>query len=221
MDSRLIHAKPGEIIPFGVYPQTADGADRTPITWRVLQNSGKELLVLSEYALDCKRYHREFVDTTWRDCDLRTWLNEQFFDAAFTAAEKGNIGITLCTDNGEGSPDTEDRVFLLGIAELRRLAEALDNTVFDKKRRAVGTQFAKASKPDGCRLFVYHGKVSSGYITANGEQQGCSWWWLRSQPRAPARAAFVGIYGSLRGYGRVNRIGYGVRPALNIKLDTN
>ena len=33
-------AKPGEVITFGIYPQTAGGADRTPIKWRVLQNSG-------------------------------------------------------------------------------------------------------------------------------------------------------------------------------------
>ena len=40
------NAKPAEIITFGIYPQTADGADRTPIKWRVLQNSGSELLIL-------------------------------------------------------------------------------------------------------------------------------------------------------------------------------
>jgi hypothetical protein len=44
--------KPGEIITFGIYPQTADGTDRTPIKWRVLQNSGRELFMLSEYILD-------------------------------------------------------------------------------------------------------------------------------------------------------------------------
>jgi hypothetical protein len=38
-------AKPAEIITFGIYPQTADGTDRTPIKWRVLQNSGSELFI--------------------------------------------------------------------------------------------------------------------------------------------------------------------------------
>ncbi len=219
MDSHLANAKPGEIFTFGNYPQAADGADKTPIQWRVLQNSGEELLVLSEYILDCKRYHRDFVDTTWRDCDLRKWLNEEFYGAAFSAAEKELIGTTLCTDNGEGSPDTEDRVFLLGMAELRQLAEALTTDVFDKKRRAVGTEFAKVKKTDGCHLFVYHGKVSDAYVIENGERLGCSWWLLRNQPKTAARTAFVGVYGSLRGYARVNRIGYGVRPALTLKYE--
>ena len=114
-------AKPGEIITFGMYPQTADGADGTPIRWRVLQNSGSELFLLSEYILDCKRYHREYTEITWRDCDLRQWLNDEFYHAAFNAAEKSFIQTAHCTDNGEGSPDTEDKVFLLSVAEVGSL----------------------------------------------------------------------------------------------------
>ncbi len=91
--------KPGDIILFGSYPQAADGVDRTPIKWRVLQNSGSELLLLSEHVLDCKRYHGAFVDTTWRDCDLRKWLNEEFYGAAFNAAEKRLVKTTRCKDN--------------------------------------------------------------------------------------------------------------------------
>ena len=54
-----MNAKPGEIISFGMYPQ--DGADKTPIKWRVIHNSGKELFVLSEYILDCKRAAADYV----------------------------------------------------------------------------------------------------------------------------------------------------------------
>src|SRR5512135_3379294 len=105
-------AKPGEIITFGTYPQTADGTDSTPIPWLVLENSGSELFVLSKYILDCKRYHREFTATSWRDCDLRQWLNETFYHVAFTDAEKEVVKTTHNIDHGEGSPDTEDKVFL-------------------------------------------------------------------------------------------------------------
>jgi hypothetical protein len=116
-------AKPAEIITFGIYPQAADGTDRTPIKWRVLQNSGSELLILSEYILDCKRYHGEYADITWRYCDLRKWLNDEFYNVAFNAAEKGFVKTTCCTDNGEASPDTEDKVFLLGVAEVKSLTD--------------------------------------------------------------------------------------------------
>ena len=97
---------------------------------------------MSEYILDCKRYHGEYVDMTWRDCDLRKWLNEAFYNTAFNAAEKGVVKTTHCTDNGEGSPDTEDRVFLLGVAEVKRLTDLLGKDL----RRAVGTEFAKVKK---------------------------------------------------------------------------
>lgn len=207
-------AKPGEIITFGTYPQTADGTDRTPIKWRVLQNSGAELLLLSEYILDCKRYHREFVDITWRDCDLRKWLNDEFYNTAFNAAEKGFVKIAFCTDDGEGSPDTEDRVFLLSVAEVKHLT----NTLGKDFRRAVGTEFAKVKKADGCHLYVMDKNVETDYITENGRKYGCSWWWLRTRGSSPSRAFFVGTRASIRSYARVNLARYGVRPALKLDL---
>jgi hypothetical protein len=207
-------AQPGEIIAFGSYPQTADGADRTPIKWRVLHNSGRELFMLSETILDCKRYHGEYVDITWRDCDLRKWLNDAFYNAAFNAAEQGCVKTTRCTDNGEDSPDTEDKVFLLSVAEVKRLTDTLGKDF----RRAVGTEFAKVKKADGCHLYVYDKSVSDDYVTENGKKHGCSWWWLRTQGSSSSRAFFIGTRASIRSYCRVNRVSYGVRPALQLDL---
>lgn len=207
-------AQPGEIITFGIYPQTADGADRTPIKWRVLQNSGRELFILSEYILDCKRYHGEYADITWRDCDLRKWLNDEFYSAAFNAVEKGFVKTACCTDNGEGSPDTEDKVFLLGVAEVKELTDVLGKDM----RRAMGTEFTKVRKADGCHLYVYDKSVEGDYINQNGKKHGCSWWWLRTQGSSSSRAFFIGTRASVRSYCRVNRASYGVRPALKLNL---
>lgn len=211
------NVKPGDMIAFGAYPQTANGTDRTPITWRVLQHSGMEWFVLSEYILDCKRYHAEFVDTTWRDCDVRRWLNDEFFHVAFDANEREFVRTTRCTDNGEGKPDTEDRVFLLSVAEVKTLTDPHGKDAL-ARRRTVGTEFARAKKADGCRLYVYDKSKSADYITENGEKHGCSWWWLRTQPDSSSRACFVGTQGSIRSYGRVNLAYYGVRPALKLDL---
>lgn len=205
-------AMPGEIIPFGTYPHTADGTDKTPIQWRVLQNSARELFLLSEYILDCKRYHNTYTAITWRDCDLRQWLNDVFYQAAFTDAEKALIKTTRCTDNGEGSPDTDDKIFLLSIAEVEPLGKDF--------RRARGTAFAQLKKADGCELYVMDKNVPEDYIHEGGKTYGCSWWWLRNQGRLkdsgndPSRAAFIGTRASIRHYARVNLGGYGVRPAL-------
>ena len=83
------------------------------------------------------------MDISWQDCDLREWLNHEFYNAAFSASEKQLIKTTHCTDNGKGCPDTEDKVFLLSVAEINDVSE------FQGKdwRRAVGTDYAKAKSP--------------------------------------------------------------------------
>jgi len=211
-------AQQGEIVTFGAYPHSADGADKTPIQWRVLQNADDELFLLSEYILDCKRYHNEAVDISWRDCDMRQWLNHELFGTAFTAAEQERIQTTICTDNGEGSPDTEDKVFLLSVAEVEQFTSPHDD---ERRRRTIGTEFAKARKADGCCLYVYDKGVEQDYILENGEMHGCSWWWTRTQSQRQtgnlSRATFIGARSNIKRYGQVDVKFYGVRPA--IKLD--
>lgn len=202
------NAKPGEIITFGTYPQNLDGADLAPIKWMVLQNTGSELFLLSEDILDCKRYHgksanirwQDCVDITWNDCDLRHWLNDEFYTTAFSAAEKELINTTLCRDNGEGTPDTEDKVFLLSVNEIMEASNKLGKNFLI----SVGTEFAKRKKADGCNL--------------NGEEVGCSWWWLRTQGNKPSRGYFIGTGCSIRSYANVSVARDGVRPAIKINL---
>jgi hypothetical protein len=213
-------AKPGDIIMFGTYPQTANGSDKTPIEWQVLHNSGTELFILSKYILDCKRYQSAFVDVNWRDCDLRNWLNNEFYQTAFTGAEKEVIKTIHHTDNGNDSSATEDNVFLLSIAEVNRLTDTLGKDF----RRTRGTEFAKTKRPDGCHLYVMDKNVDVDYITEDGITYGCSWWWLRDQGSLkdkgddPSRAVFIGTRASIRHYARVNLTGYGVRPALKLNV---
>lgn len=212
------NAKPGDIVVLGTYPQTADGADQTPVKWRVLHNSGKELFVLSEYILDCRRYHGEYADISWRGSDLRKWLNDEFYDAAFNDAEKRIIQTSLCADNGEGSPDTEDKVFVLSVSEAKGLTDKLAQAPCSVRRRTIGTEFSKRKTNDGCKLYVYDKKVREDYVIENDEPMGCSWWWLRTQPDLSSRAYFIGPRSSIRSYGRVDLACYGVRPALKLGL---
>ncbi|MFN2139791.1 MAG: DUF6273 domain-containing protein [Candidatus Promineifilaceae bacterium] len=211
---------PGQIITFGRYPQTAGGSDTTPIRWRVLQNSADELFLLSAYILDCRRYHGRYVDITWRDCDLRRWLNDEFYNAVFDGGEKDLIKTTRCTDNGAGSPDTVDQVFLLSVAEIKELTDPNDGTAAAIRRRTIGTEFAKVPKSDGCRLYVYDKGVERDYIIENSQKRGCSWWWTRTQLQIQdgrsSRAAFIGARSNIKSYGRVDLPYYGVRPALKL-----
>ena len=47
---------------------------------------------------------------------------------------------------------------------------------------------------------------------------GCAWWWLRTQGNKPSRAYFIGTGTSIRSYGNVTINGYGIRPAMKIKI---
>lgn len=213
--------EPGERIAFGLYPQSEDGS-KLPIIWRVLEISGNKCFLLSEDILDCKRYHgksadigwRDSPDITWHDCDLRRWLNDEFYHTAFSAAEQEYILTTHRTDNGADSPDTEDKVFLLSVAELERLSELHGKEL----RRAVGTDYAKLKKADGCCLYVYDKSNKENYIVRDGKEAGCSWWWLRTRGNKPSRAYFVGTGCSIRSYANVSLARDGVRPAIILQL---
>ncbi|WP_237566464.1 DUF6273 domain-containing protein [Paenibacillus sp. EZ-K15] len=151
------------------------------------------------------------MDITWHDCDLRKWLNDEFYNTAFNAAEKEVIKTTHCTDNGEDSPDTGDIVFLLSVTEIKELSDIHGKEL----RHAVGTDFAKSKKNDGCSLYVYDKTNKDNYIIRKGEEVGCSWWWLRTQAFA---CFFVGPSCSIRSYANVSLTRDGVRPALKLTL---
>lgn len=215
-------AEDGAFLLFGAYPQSEDGTV-LPIKWRVLQNTGKEMFLLSEYILDCKRYHgankdirwRDCEDITWQDCDLRKWLNEEFYQTAFRSEEKELIKKTQCIDNGNGSPNTEDRVFLLSVNEIKTFSDQRGRDFL----RASGTEFAGIKKSDGCSLYVYDKTNRDNYVMRDGKETGCSWWWLRTQGNKPSRACFIGPNCSIRSYANVSLARDGVRPALKLKND--
>lgn len=213
----------GDIITFGNYPQSADGKENAQIKWIVLENTGSELFLLSKCILDCKRYHGktaditwwDAMDTTWDSCDLRSWLNNEFYKAAFNDNEKKLIKTTICKDNGVGCPDTEDKVFLLSVNEIKDTSDKLGKDFI----RTIGTDFAKNKKADGCNLYVYDKSKKVDYVNIDGKEMGCSWWWLRTQGNKPSRAYFMGTGASIRSYANVSSARDGVRPALKIRLD--
>ena len=209
-----------DVIAFGSFPQSSASDVAEPIAWRVLDCADDAVLLLSDRILECRRYHSELIETTWRDCDLRAWLNGEFFGTAFDDAEHELVLPTTCRDNGDGTPDPVDRVFLLSVHEVRTLTTV--NSDARPPRAATGTAFARLPKGDGCRLYVYDKGVERDYLMVNGARHGCSWWWTRTQLQAEggssARAAFVGARGDVKSYGRVNLAWYGVRPAIRLRL---
>ena len=163
----------------------------------------RKALLISKYCLDAKEYDKneknEFV--TWETSTLRQWLNSCFINEAFTDEEKALICDTYLQnpDNPEygtdGGNDTTDKVFLLSIDETSKYLS--DKIV----RKAEATDYAKDKG-----IFV-------------SEENGKSWWWLRSLGRNNSDAAYVDIGGSVRNYGSYANDGEsGVRPAMWVNI---
>ena len=117
----------GSEIVFGNYEQDGDTDNGTEdIEWIILARAGGNALLLSKYGLDAKPYHAEWVDVTWEQSDIRSWLNSSFMDTAFTGEEQRAI-LNVKIDNSQmegyseydttGGDNTEDQVFLLSYKE--------------------------------------------------------------------------------------------------------
>ena len=162
---------------------------------------GDHALVISKYGLDVKPYNEAEANVTWETCTLRTWLNGEFCNSAFSSEEKERIrqvtvknpdNAIYGTDCGN---DTTDRIFLLSIEEVEQYFAD------DESRKCWATGYAKkngayASEPFG----------------------GTSWWHLRSSGSNLNFAAGVNTNGRVEAYGFSVGHNEMVRPAFWLDL---
>ena len=206
--SGIIPANAGDIITFGTYEQdnnTGNGAE--PIEWLVLDNQGDRMLVISRYGLDCRKYNETYTAVTWETCSLRSWLNSEFYNTAFSDSEKASIRTTTInnTDNAGyntgGGSATTDNVFCLSIDEAKAYFGADDGN---------GQNPARAVK------VTAHAVVRGAYADTSAQWYGGNcWWWLRSPGYQQGNAAYVLSHGNVSGAGDyVNSDHYAIRPAL-------
>lgn len=122
---KLKEAKVGDSVLLGTYEQDDNiNNGKEDIEWIVLDIKDGMALLICDYAIDYKPFNTSQKTVTWETCTLRTWLNDTFFDTAFTEMEKmiiPTVKVTAdknpqysSTDNGN---DTYDKVFLLSIKE--------------------------------------------------------------------------------------------------------
>jgi hypothetical protein len=182
-----------------------------PIEWRILDIADGKALVISEEVLTVRMYNGDFADTngdgyvdqrevdaaggyeafgcTWETSDIRSWLNDDFYDSSFTAAERSEIVQTTITNPDNlmygtpGGNDTNDNVFLLSVDEAKNyFSNAADRVAYYRVAESV------------------------------------AWFWLRSPGYYDYFAAGVGDFGyvvdSLNGVYGIS----GVRPAMWVTL---
>lgn len=197
----------GDTYIFGAYEQDNNiDNGKEQIEWIVLNRVGNMILVISNYALDCQPYNKEYEDVTWENCTLRSWLNNDFYNTAFSEEEKRAIVQTNVTAdknpnyNTNPGSDTQDNVFLLSISEAEMYFSS------DDARMCVPTEYA-----------IAQGAYTSADYAVGGK--ATCWWWLRSPGYDPYDAALVYSDGGVLFLGHPVYYDRGsVRPALWINL---
>ena len=206
----LSHLKPGNTFKMGVYEQDNDLANGPePIDWMVIvdDEDNDRFLVVSVYLLDSKRFHEERGDVKWENSTIRSWLNTDFFNNAFTEEEKVLVPEILIDNSGDNwrkgtdsGVDTWDHVFLLSYDEVvDGLVETNARTIWDFQ--SIPTEYAKAA---GAAI----GKF------------GNSWWWLRTAGKDHKFIMYADYQGLPRSTGFQATHEHGtIRPAMWIYLN--
>lgn len=116
-DNNWKNAKVGDTIMFGSYKQDNNFSNGPePIEWIVINKNGASLLLISKFAIECHDYYTTSSSLTWKDSEIRNWLNNGFYYEAFSLDEQTTIQNTKLFTNRiheSGTSTTEDKVFLL------------------------------------------------------------------------------------------------------------
>ena len=147
---KLKTSKVGDRVLFGSYEQDANTSNGDEeIEWIVLDSQGTKKLLISAKGLIRKAFNDEmYADTTWAECTLRTWLNYNFFNNAFSSKEAMMVCETTVvapqgsyTTFGYVSPgkDTVDKVFLLSEQEAKQYFDS------NAERKCVPTKYCEES----------------------------------------------------------------------------
>ncbi len=116
-ETTIENARVGDVVLFGSYEQDGNPMNgKEEIAWFVLDQDGDTLTLLSREVLDGHRFDSNLDEpVSWADCELRGWLQESFYENAFSAKEQASIvPVLLKNEYGE---DTLDAVWLLSRQE--------------------------------------------------------------------------------------------------------
>lgn len=210
-----------EYIYFGKYEQDNNRADgKEDVEWYVLyrDEENKKALLLSTHVLDVARFDEKLRDTSWEECTLRSYLNNEFKEECFNEAERSAIApsVVRCapTDryNASGikeystleSNSTVDYIFIPSITEIEVWFDHDKMTKDEFKTGHSSAREAKATK--------YTEK--KGLVNNNTSCIGVQYW-LRSLANDKKHACFVNYdKGTETKTGQlVNNIS-GIRPAM-------
>ena len=224
----------GKEVKFGKYfNKSVD--DIADIEWIILDERDDQFLILSKYAIEAMSYHDEYGEVTWEKCEMRRWLNYDFYDMAFNRDEKASI-VQVKNDNHDHckvvrkvlkkhsngtlfpvdedcqieSFDTFDKVFLLSSDELANYRNVL------KVLLAEPTGYVLSKGVCLCGEFA---SLTGVYNLSDKDY--CDKWWLRNRGKEADLVCYSTNYDIINEFGTVafycKEVLHGVRPAIWVK----
>ena len=182
-----------------------------PITWKVLSNDGTNLKLLADKGLTTRQfYDKEGVEVKWATSTLRTWLNNDFYNKAFTETEKSVINNTTVETKGSevnseisGGDATQDKVYLLSVEDVRNSSYGFnsDPDINSPSRILSYTAYSKA--------------VAANNWTGFDVPEE---WWLRSPGYWITNPVTVLSNGIVRASGRYDIYTVGVVPVIDVSI---
>ena len=77
------------------YGDTTEYYRMEPIRWRIMECNEETVMLWSDCIIDAKAYDDFNLESggtlSWSDSELRAWLNEEFYEQAFSEEEKNSI----------------------------------------------------------------------------------------------------------------------------------
>jgi hypothetical protein len=177
--------------------------------WRILDIQNNTALIITEDIVEQRAYHNIYKDTTWDACEIRKYLNSEFYDK-FDDTNKSKI-IQVSNKNldnpwygTKAGEEGQDSIFLLSLEEVCRYFG--DST--EKLQNRGNNRYWKKNDDNNSKRMA---KLRSMYYW---------WWWLRSPGRNNHVAVYVhGTDGCIGVNGNnVTNCNGGIRPALWLKL---
>lgn len=182
------------------------------LNWLVINETATTATLLCDTFVDKRSYNDTDDFCTWESCELRTWLNNDFYDMAFTSEEKdkiipqtySNLDNQIYLTNG--GADTIDFVTLPSLYDMEEIYYgSIRNTQKNSKKRSKHEEFCMA---DVCAQL--------------NDYDDRDWWWLRSPGNLSNTAAVVGASTTVSYSGMMvddSLTGGYIRPMIEIKKE--
>lgn len=173
----------GDTIKFGDYE------------WLVLALESEKALIMTKDIIELRDYHTKNVPVTWKDCELRHYLNSEFYNN-FTKEEQERICSVVHTnpDNPwydvDGGEETEDLIFILSMEETIKAYFGDSSRLLDFPKKNQRYWFERKDENNPRRRARY---LKSSW-----------WWWVRT----PGKHQRVAVY--IHGDGNIGIQGNGV-----------